>query len=101
MASQLGFSCYLIGSDGLLIECAELLLRRGHEVRGVISGADRVVRFARGRGLTIVDPRAYLEALRREPFDYLFSITHLELIPEEAVALAKSGVINFHDGPLP
>ena len=40
-------------------------------------------------------------ALRREPFDYLFSITHLAIIPEEAIVLAKRGAINFHDGPLP
>src|SRR5258708_21067337 len=102
MAIQKSLSCFVIGSDALLVECAEILLRQGHDVRGVISGAPRIVRWARERGLSTVDPgKGYVEALARAPFDYLFSITHLEIIPDEVLALPGRGAINFHDGPLP
>src|SRR5438270_1095217 len=102
MAIQKSLSCFVIGSDALLVECAEILLRQGHDVRGVISSAPRIVRWARERGLSAVDPgQGYVEALARAPFDYLFSITHLEIIPDEALALPIRGAINFHDGPLP
>src|SRR5688572_18278508 len=95
-------SCYLIGADTLLVECGNLLLDKGHSIRGVISNAPKVSDWARERRLLHV-PLApgYVEALRREPFDYLFAITHLALIPDEVLALPRKGAINFHDGPLP
>ncbi|MDM3870605.1 LLM class flavin-dependent oxidoreductase [Porticoccus sp. W117] len=39
--------------------------------------------------------------MSKQPFDYLFSITHLEMISESVLALPKQLAINFHDGPLP
>ena len=36
-----------------------------------------------------------------EPFDYFLSITNLSIVPNEVIAKAKKGGINFHDGPLP
>jgi natural product biosynthesis luciferase-like monooxygenase protein len=101
MSIQKSLSCFVIGSDGLLIECAEVLLRQGHEVRGVISDAARIARWAKERGVLLVDPFAYVEALRKEPFDYLFAITHLAILPDDVIALPTKGAINFHDGPLP
>jgi natural product biosynthesis luciferase-like monooxygenase protein len=101
MAIQKSLSCFVIGSDGLLVECAEVLLRHGHEIRGVISDAPRIVRRARERGLAIVDPADYVGALKRAPFDYLFAITHLAVLPDDVLALPTKGAINFHDGPLP
>ena len=35
------------------------------------------------------------------PFDYLFSITNLSIVPQDLVALPRKAAINFHDGPLP
>ncbi len=37
MYIQNQFSCFIIGEGTLLIQCAELLLERGHEILGVIS----------------------------------------------------------------
>ena len=102
MAIQKNFSCFVIGSDGLLIECAEILLRQGHAIRGVVSDAPRITRWAREHGLDTIDPaKGYVEPLARQPFDYLFSITYLDVIPDEVLALPTQGAINFHDGPLP
>ncbi|HKQ67816.1 MAG TPA: MupA/Atu3671 family FMN-dependent luciferase-like monooxygenase [Polyangiaceae bacterium] len=102
MANRDGLSCFLMGQDALLEECGEIWLRQGHEVRGVVSASPRIVAWAERRGLSVVDPKAQREgALAREPFDYLFAITHLAIVPDEVLALPKRGAINFHDGPLP
>ncbi|MGH8760762.1 MAG: formyltransferase family protein, partial [Burkholderiales bacterium] len=69
---------------------------------GVISDTPRLSAWAAERGLAAhAVSRGYLQALAAEPFDYLFSITHLAVIPEEVLALPRRGTINFHDGPLP
>ena len=39
-------------------------------------------------------------ALSGEPFDYLFSIVNMRILPPEIVAIPRKRAINFHDGPL-
>ncbi|HZM00275.1 MAG TPA: formyltransferase family protein, partial [Planctomycetota bacterium] len=97
------FSCWLIGADSLLEECGDVLLRRGHDVHGVIAGSERVAAWARSRHLTVLDPRADVAAAlaRSPPFDHLFAITHLSVVPEAILRLPVRGAVNFHDGPLP
>ena len=96
------FSCYVIGDDSLLIECAELLLAGGHDVRGVVSDSPRIGAWADRRGLRRWPVAGYEPALAGEaPFDYLFAITHLALVPAAVLRLPGRGAINFHDGPLP
>jgi natural product biosynthesis luciferase-like monooxygenase protein len=96
------FSCALIGGDTLLIQCGEVLRARGHRIVGVVTSAPRIAAWARGVGLRVIDARpGYGAELAAEPFDHLFSITHLALIPEDVLRLPRRGAINFHDGPLP
>src|SRR5262245_8497671 len=97
------FSCFLIGSDTLLSECGEVLLREGHEIRGVITSTPRLASWARSKKSQLLNPKqdSYKAALAERPFDYLFSITYLSIIPGDVLALPKKGAINFHDGPLP
>ena len=94
-------SCYLAGSESLLIHCAEAWLDRGHVVRGVITATPQLVSWAEERGLPVVAPGKDLAARLTEPFDYFFSITNLTMIPGDVIAKARKGAINFHDGPLP
>lgn len=100
------FSCYVIGGDTLLIQCTEILLDRGHDVRAVISSAPRIQRWARERNLRVLaaeaDPGAeWKRALAAEPFDFLFAITHLSILPDDVISLPRRAAVNFHDGPLP
>ncbi len=96
------FSCCLIGADTLLLECGDMLLSQGHQIRAVVTASEKVRRWAVERDLRCVPlDRQYPDALRGEPFDYLFAITHLNLIPDEVLALPRQAAINFHDGPLP
>ncbi len=96
------FSCYLIGADTLLIECGEVLLEKGHEIKGVITAAPRISQWAHNKEIPVIaHKKGYGEALQGQDFDYLFSITHLAIIKDDVLALPKKGAINFHDGPLP
>lgn len=99
------FRCWLVGSESLLIQCAEMLLARGHTVVGILSGDAQIRAWAGQRGIPLAAleaPLAELEALLgREPFDYLFSIANLTVLPAELLRLPRRLAINFHDGPLP
>ncbi|HEM46714.1 MAG TPA: peptide synthetase, partial [Alphaproteobacteria bacterium] len=102
MAIQRDFSCYLIGADTLLLECGAILLERGHRVLGVVTDTPRIADWARERGIEVVAASSdYAARLAATPYDYLFSITHLRIIPEAALATPGRLAINFHDGPLP
>ncbi len=84
------------------MECGELLLASDVRVLGVITSAPRVREWAQAKGLPCRDlDGPWCEELAREPFDYLFAITHLELLDAKALALPQRGAINFHDAPLP
>ena len=96
------FSCWLIGADSLLEECGDILLRSGHDVRGVVTANTRLTAWARVSRLVVLDPGSdFASELALRPFDHLFAITHLELLPERIVRLPARSAINFHDGPLP
>jgi natural product biosynthesis luciferase-like monooxygenase protein len=95
-------SCYLIGADTLLVECGEILLAKEHTILGVISSEPRVQQWAHNKSIPVIAyQKGYGEQLKDQPFDYLFSITHLALIQDDVLALPTKGTINFHDGPLP
>ncbi len=102
MPSQHMFSCYLAGGESTLIQCAEILLQRGHAVHGIITSAEAIARWARAKGIPAIDATSNLQrALAPAEFDYFFSITNLDVIPDEVLALPRRLAINFHDGPLP
>src|SRR6202008_2522474 len=92
----------LIGGDSLLQECGDLLLRRGHAIRGVVAPEGRVADWARARSLPLLGPDDdYEAALSAAPFDYLFAIAHLARPRELVFRPPARAAINSHDGPLP
>jgi natural product biosynthesis luciferase-like monooxygenase protein len=95
------FSCYLIGTESLLLSCAEALLEGGHRILGVISDAPAVTQWCATNEVRVLPPTGYREELAASPFDYLLSITNLGVIPPDVLRLPRRGAINFHDGPLP
>lgn len=96
------FQCFLIGSESLLLHCAERLQDNGHEILGVISDAPHVLSWCSARGVRAIPLRSdYITSLRAEPFDYLLSITNRTIVPPSALELPRCAAINFHDGPLP
>ena len=102
MAPSTALSSVFIGGQSLLIQCADRFKKRGHDVRTIVSSDSSVQRWAMEHGIRCIAPAPNLAAaLAPEPFDYLFSVAHLSLIPPAVLALPRRGAINFHDGPLP
>lgn len=102
MTTPRPFRCYVIGAESLLVRCCEILLADGHSVLGVVTRAPEIARWAEQRGLRVVAPgRDLASRLGAEPFEWLFSIANLSILPDELLALPRRGTINFHDGPLP
>jgi len=96
--------CALIGADTLLIECGQMLSDRGHDIVSVAAGSDRVAAWAAANGMSVHDINAlddWADKLSHRSVDYVFAITHLQLLPASVVGAASRMTINFHDGPLP
>ena len=96
-------SCWLIGSDTLLLECAQSLLDAEHDLRGVVTDQERIRRWCVERDVPVLDGTGDWEAdlAAAEPFDVLFAITWLRIVPDAVLALPRRIAVNFHDGPLP
>lgn len=102
MATKKQFSCFLIGEETLPIQCAERLLERGHQIKGIISTDSAVRDWAKGKDIPYFQPSDNLvEVLSQQPFDYLFSIFNNAILPQEILQLPHQYAINFHDAPLP
>ncbi|GAA5506883.1 MupA/Atu3671 family FMN-dependent luciferase-like monooxygenase [Novipirellula caenicola] len=99
-------SAFLLGDRFLVVQCAETLLARGFQIAAVASSHPDVLQWARDQRIACVDPRSNSHALadaavEAAPFDFLLSITYLQMIPRDVIALAKRMAINFHDSYLP
>ena len=103
MTLREGFRCYIVGTESLLIQCADILLRAGHTVAGVVSSDQGITSWAAEHGIRVLPFDAQLAAALEAdgPFDYLFSIANLKVLPDAVLRLPARGTINFHDGPLP
>src|SRR5262245_5336737 len=99
------FTCLVIGEGSLPIQCAEILLHRGHEICGIISPDLTVNRWADGKNIPYaVTTDDLIAFLRRRPFDYLFSIVNIanyQTLLKESLELPRKCAINYHDALLP
>ncbi|HLU39080.1 MAG TPA: MupA/Atu3671 family FMN-dependent luciferase-like monooxygenase, partial [Planctomycetota bacterium] len=96
-------SCWILGADTLLLQCAESWREAGHDLRGVITAEPRLLAWCTDNDVRTLPPGDDLAVrLAQEPaFDYLFAITWLEMVPAEVLAVPRRMAINFHDAPLP
>jgi natural product biosynthesis luciferase-like monooxygenase protein len=94
-------SALIIGNESLTIQCADVLIKRGHTVAALVTRNPEVRAWGLSQGLRVgaqgKDLAGRLGAVR---VDWLLSIANLNVIPDDVLALAKDAV-NFHDGPLP
>ncbi len=99
-------SAFLLGDRLLVVQCAESLIDRGFQIAAVASSHPDVLRWAQNHQISCVDPQSSPSALAdaaaaAAPFDFLLSITYLQMIPCEVITLATRMAVNFHDSYLP
>lgn len=93
----MGFSSLLQGSDTLTIQCGAMVIEAGHSIAGVVTNDQRVRDWAQETGLPVFTSGAECPGT----VDWLLSIANTDVIPEDVLAKATHGAVNFHDGPLP
>lgn len=92
----------LIGDEFLTLQCAEILLDRGHKIVALISTAPRSQDWAAQKGIPLLQSQKDLVSTSSaQSFDWLLSIANLQIVADTVLALPKQGAINFHDGLLP
>ncbi len=95
-------NCYLIGTTGLLVKCAEILIEQGYNIEGIISLDDNVSRFAEQQRIPLYkNIEEATTVLRKSEFDYLFSIINPVILPEWLLERPRKRAINYHDSLLP
>jgi amino acid adenylation domain-containing protein len=97
------FSCFILGEGDFPIQCAEVLLDRGHTIYGMISSDLLVKDWAQERNIPYIDPKDtnIVTFFGQHPFDYLFSIVNEAILPQEILGLPRRCAINYHDSLLP
>jgi natural product biosynthesis luciferase-like monooxygenase protein len=96
------FTSFIIGEGPLTLQCAEALQSEGHSIFGLITSNPTIRAWAVERRLRCIDPAEdFLAVMRRQPFDYLFSIVNYRLLPKDLLVLPRMGAVNFHDSLLP
>lgn len=95
------FSCYLVGEDSLLIQCANILLNNHHLIECVISPNPDVKDWATRHNIFYAKDIFELTKNNIRKVDYIFSIVNSYIISPEIMDLARYDVINYHDSLLP
>jgi amino acid adenylation domain-containing protein len=102
MRSHNKLDCMAIGEGTLLIQCAEILSNCGHRICGVITSDAAVKQWALEKDMPCIEPADDLGGfMRRQPFDYLFSIANEHVLPRQILQVPRLGAINYHDALLP
>jgi natural product biosynthesis luciferase-like monooxygenase protein len=92
----------IIGNESLVIQCAEIWQKSGHDVGLIVTRNADVASWAKTQGVQVLQHAGALGDLDIEgDFDWLLSIANLQIIPQALLGRAGKGAVNFHDGPLP
>ena len=96
------FAAVLLGGNSLVVECAELLLRQGHRVVGLVSGDPAVRHWGHERDVpTAGFGPGWADVVASWRYDHLFSVANLRMVPDAVLASCPGLAVNFHDALLP
>ncbi len=95
-------SCCLIGEDSLVIQCAEILLNKGHTLFGIITPTPQIRQWAYQHHIPCFKIEDFIKNnFSANQFDYLFSVASGYILGEEILRTAKKMAINYHNSLLP
>jgi methionyl-tRNA formyltransferase len=95
-------NCYIIGETNLTLQCAQWLVRQGHELLGIVSSSSKIRDWATKSHINhFYDLQASKGILISNQFDYLFSIANPIILKSELLNKPSIAAINYHDALLP
>ena len=94
-------TCLVLGDEPLVIHCVQELLTKGHQVVGIVTQADVVLRWAHEQNLPIIAREDYCDLLQQQAVDVLLAIAYSDSIAKESVLRARVAAICYHDGHYP
>lgn len=100
MKNATAFTCYLIGQEQLLIDCAQILQSHGVKVKGIISSSAPIQVWAQQHHICCVECLTDIN-WDVEAVDYLFSIVNRDIIPSAILTKVLVGTVVYHDSTLP
>jgi len=96
------FSCYIVGDSNLTLQCADIVLKQGHELLGLISSYKQIKDWCISNTIHHYENiNEFQTKLHDRKFDFLFSIVNSEILSAEVLKLPSCHAINYHDSPLP
>ena len=96
------FSFYIITEADLGIQCAEIILANNHQVLGVISTNQVVIKWAFERKILCFHTLKEFENIKPvKAFDYLLSVINNQILPPVLLEYPRYCAINYHDSLLP
>ncbi|SMC85658.1 amino acid adenylation domain-containing protein [Desulfocicer vacuolatum DSM 3385] len=96
------FSAFIIGEGSLPRMCAEILLKKGCILYGMISPDAENRHWAKKNGICALGTQSDIKPLlQRTSFDYLFSIVNSYVVRPDILKIPRRYAINYHDAPLP
>lgn len=97
---KFSFNCILIGEGNLLIECAEILIRNHHQIKGIISPSQAIALWAKNHNLLYFENLQQFKQIFTLRCNYIFSIVNHTILNQEVLELADTA-INYHNALLP
>jgi len=92
-------TCYLIGQDNLLLECAKILRANEFVIKGIISPSSDAKTWAHSQKIDWFSSLSEVN-WKEGSVDYLFSIVNNEIIPASVLEHIHTLAINYNDAPL-
>ncbi|MEY2832847.1 MAG: hypothetical protein RLZZ574_2105, partial [Cyanobacteriota bacterium] len=88
------------GEGNLLIECAEILIRNHHQIKGIISPSKAIALWTKTHNLLYFKNLQQFKQIFTLRCNYIFSIVNHTILNQEVLELADTA-INYHDALLP
>lgn len=97
------FSCYLCGEGSILLQCADILIKKSHRILGIISSDLKIEQWSRDNDISFhkFSKKTLRNLMQQSSCDYLFSIVNNDVLSGATLKLPKQFAINYHDSLLP
>ncbi len=91
-----------VGDGSLLIRCAEYFRDSGQIITAVATTDQQISNWADQNSIPVLAKSDFLNGHATDlTFDFLFSISNLDIVPAPILARARRLAVNFHDALLP